>query len=167
MKSYLLCMPVSIVCVLLVLLTGCAMSATETSMPEPTSTPGPTSCEEVEGICMKLLFDGEKNCVYNGPANLNTGPVTLIFLNESESLAAVNVMRHTGDETIQDMIDYLGEEPSTKHHPQWSEEVGTWKIISSGKNHIWKGTLEPGIHTMVCASPKFGGWYGGGFTVEE
>lgn len=29
-------------------------------------------------------------------------------------------MRHTGDETIQDMIDYIGEEPTTKHHPNES-----------------------------------------------
>jgi hypothetical protein len=116
---------------------------------------------------MKLSFDGEKKCVYDGPTNLNTGSVTLIFLNESGSLAAVNMMRHTGDETIQDMIDYLGEEPSSNHHPRWSEEVGTWKIISSGNSHIWNGTLEPGIHTMVCASPQYGIWYGGGFAVED
>ena len=61
---------------------------------------------------------------------------------------------------------YLGEEPSSKHHPIWSEEVGTWKLINSGVIHIWEGELDPGIHTVVCASPKHGIWHGGGFEVD-
>ena len=138
-----------------------------TSTPiSPTDTPGPKSCEEVEGNCMKLSFDGE-NCTYDGPTDFKTGPVTLLFLNESEGIAAGNLMRHTGDETIQDMIDYIGEEPSTGTFPTWTHGLGTFQVIRSGERHTWEVVLEPGIHTMVCASPQYGIWFGTGLTVED
>jgi hypothetical protein len=35
----------------------------------PTSTPQRSSCEEIEGICLELSFDGE-SCTYEGPAAL-------------------------------------------------------------------------------------------------
>jgi len=150
----------------IVLLTSCAISSPDTPGPDPTSTLSPKSCESIEGTCMKLSFDIDRNCIYEGPESVSTKNVTLIFVNESGSIAAVNMVRHTGDESIQDKIDYLGEEPSSKHHPNWSEEVGTWKLINSGMIHIWEGELDPGIHTVVCASPKHGVWHGGGFEVD-
>lgn len=160
-------------CLLLVPISGCTPATQE--MPNPTSISatilsteisGIESCEEVEGNCIELFFDGE-NCLYNGPSEFLTGPVTLIFFNESESIAAVNLVLHTGDETIQDMIDYIGEEPSSAHAPAWTRALGTWELIRSGVIYTWEGNLESGIHTMVCASPRDGIWYGGGFTVEE
>ena len=173
MKTSLLWSRLLIGFLLLVLLAGCATVAREILTPKPTSTPisptdtpGPKSCEEVEGNCMKLSFDGE-NCTYDGPTDFKTGPVTLLFLNESGSLAAVNLVRHTGDETIQDKIDYIGEEPSSVHAPPWTRGLGTWQLIRSGKIYTWEGSLEPGIHTMTCASPEYGIWHGAGFTVED
>lgn len=156
MKTSLLWKQFLMGCLLLALLTSCAAAE-----------PEPTSCEEVEGICMELSFDGE-SCTYEGPNDFKQGWVTLLFINESGGRAAVNLVRHTGDETIQDMIDLIGEEPSTAHHPGWSVEVGTWKPIASGKSCTWKGVLEPGVHTMVCAriSP-LGVWHGTGLTVED
>jgi hypothetical protein len=115
---------------------------------------------------MMLSFDGE-NCTYDGPADLKSGPVTLLFLNESGGPAAVNLYRHLGDETIQDMIDYIGEEPYTGHGPTWVNPVNPWQLIRSGQVYTWEGTLKPGIHTLVCASPQYGLWHGGGFTVED
>jgi hypothetical protein len=116
---------------------------------------------------MELTFDGE-SCTYEGPSKLKAGPVTLFFHNESEATAAVNLVRHTGDQTIQDMIEYIGEEPTTKHAPGWVEELGTWKLTTRGESHTWEGVLEPGIHTMVCARYRpSGAWHGGGFTVED
>jgi hypothetical protein len=147
------------------------ISPTDTPAPKstpilPTDTPAPKSCEEVYGNCIKLSFDGE-NCVYDGPTDFKTGPVTLLFFNESGDLAAVNLMRLTGDKTTQDVIEYIGEEPSSAHAPSWTRPLGTWQVIASGKIYTWEGYLEPGIHAMVCASPLYGIWYGGGFEVED
>jgi hypothetical protein len=116
---------------------------------------------------MELSFDGE-SCTYEGPTDFKKGWVTLLFINESEGRAAVNLLRHRGDYTIQDMIDFIGEEPSTLHHPYWSVELGTWKPIAPGESYAWKEILTPGIHTMVCArlSPR-GAWFGTGLTVED
>lgn len=158
---------------LLALLTGCATAAPETPTPEPTTTivpltatPKPTSCEEVEGICLDLTFDGE-NCTYEGPTELTSGPVTLFFNNKSEGAAAVNFLMLLEGKTVEDVIEYTGEEPTTKHHPSWSRELGTWMPIVAGKSQHWEGELEPGDYFMVCArlSP-LGVWLGTGLTVE-
>jgi hypothetical protein len=116
---------------------------------------------------MELAFDSEKNCMYSGPSEVKTGPVTLVFRNESGGRAGVNLVRHLGDQTIQDMIDSIGEEPSSGTAPIWANPVNTWQVIGSGETDAWEGHLKPGIHTMVCASPQYGIWFGGGFTVEE
>jgi hypothetical protein len=134
-------------------------------------TPQPTSCEKVERNCLWLSFDGE-SCNYEGPTALKAGPVTLLFLNESEGRAAVGLMRHTGEETIQDMIDYMREEPSTGISPPWVRHIPTWRDIDPGESHTWEGVLEPGIHTMVCGISEPGFmqhtvWFGAGFTVED
>ncbi|MBW2248959.1 MAG: hypothetical protein JRF62_17630 [Deltaproteobacteria bacterium] len=164
---------VAIGCFVIFLMTGCTIfeQATLTAEPtaslvSPTNTPEPTSCEEVEGNCILLIFDGE-NCMYKGPAIQEEGPVTLLFINNGDYLARVNLMRHQGEETIQDMIDYLGEEPSTKHTPTWAAALGPWVPVRSGERHTSEEILKPGIHTMVCADGRYGWWLGGGFTVEE
>ena len=58
-----------------------------TSQGEQTATPVPktknqnlTSCQEVEGACLELSFDGEI-CAYKGPTEIKSGAVTLLFLN--------------------------------------------------------------------------------------
>ena len=150
----------------ILLLVGCGTSQSASIPVPPTATPFGDEVNEDE-ILLQLSFDGE-SCTYEGPTDLKTGPVTLLFLNESEGSAAVNLVRHTGDETIQDMIDYIGEEPTTKHHPSWTRELGTWRSVPPGESHTWEGVLEPGIHTMVCARLlPLGVWHGGGFTVKD
>ena len=123
---------------------------------------------DIEDGVLRLTFDGE-SCIYEGPKTLKSGPVTLHFYNNSEKPAAVNLVRHTGDETIQDVIDYIGEEPSTKNAPGWTRDVaGVWKNIMAGESHIWEGELEPGLHHMVCFRfMPYGGWFGAGLMVED
>lgn len=121
----------------------------------------------IENRVLRLTFDGE-SCSYEGPTVLKAGPVTLLFFNESKGVATVYLVMHTGDETIQDAIDYVGEEPSKKHAPSWTRELGIWKVVFSGESFTWKGNLEPGIYHMVCASPMpYGVWFGTGLTVED
>ena len=129
-------------CLLLGLLTSCATVVQETLLPSTTTpvpatyTPEPTSCEEVEGICLELTFDGE-SCTYEGPTDLKPGLVTLIFLNESDGWATTNLTRLMGDKTLEDLIYHLGEEPSTQHQPLWSESSpGVWKEIRAGESHF-------------------------------
>jgi hypothetical protein len=113
-----------------------------------------------------LTFDGD-SCTYEGPTLLKAGPVTLIFFNESEGAAAVNLVRHTGDETIQDMIDTFEEEPSTGHAPSWTREIHS-KGVPHGESHTWEGAMEPGIHSMVCIRlGPMGVWFGTGLTVVD
>ena len=154
--------------IFMLLATACATTQPEKTLKplpptEPPLTLTPLICED-GFLC--LTFDGE-SCTYEGPTDLASGPAVLVFFNDSPELAAVNVLRHTGDETIQDAIDHIGEEPSSKHHPSWSIELGTWKSLAGGMSLRWEGVLEPGIHHMVCASFKQGVWFGTGLTVEE
>lgn len=142
MKTCILWKRCLIGCFLLTLLTGCA-----TASPE-------------------LSFDGD-SCTYQGPTDLKTGPVTLLFLNESGVNAVVGLLRHAGDKTIQDMIDYIGEEPSMKQSPSWALIVFE-ESVPAGTSYTWEGSLKAGIHSVVCAtiSPP-GVWFGTGLTVED
>ena len=150
-------------------ITGCTSSQPMPTNTSPPPTPEPTSTSiSPTPPLIQLTFDGE-SCTYEGPTSLKAGPVTLLFLNESEGFAAVDLLKHNGDQTIQDMIDYFGEEPSTKHHPSWSTEfLDVWGYIEAGKSRTWRGGLESGIHTIVCVKQIPNGvWFGTGLTVEE
>jgi hypothetical protein len=123
----------------------------------------------IEDGVLRLTFDGE-SCTYEGPTTLKAGPATLHFYNNSEVVAAVNLVRHTGDETIQDVIDYIGEEPTNKKDaPVWTTSViGVWGDTQDGETRTWEGELEPGLHHMVCFSLyPYGGWFGTGLMVED
>ena len=125
----------------------------------------------------RLSFDGE-SCTYEGPTDLAAGPVTIDIVNLREEPAeekwrlafAANLGRHRGDETVQDMIDYIGAEPSPKHAPPWVSHVqpSLWdQTVLPGQTLTWEGDLEPGTYTMVCAHlDPFGVWFGTGLTVE-
>ena len=123
--------------------------------------------EPVSEAVMHLTFDGER-CIFEGPIYLKAGPATLYFHNDSDQIAAVNLLRHTGSETSQDVIGYLGEEPSSKIASPWTIKDDTWQAILPGDEHTWMGDLEPGNHHMVCAriSP-LGVWFGTGLEVVQ
>ncbi len=149
--------------------TACTSSQPMPTNSSPPPTPEPTSISKPPTPpLIQLTYDGE-SCTYDGPALLKAGTITLHFHNESEGMAALNFVRHTGDETIQDAIDYIGEEPSYLHHPNWSAEVwGVYGGTRAGETRIWEGDLEPGIHHMVCQRFSDGGvFFGTGLTVEE
>ena len=164
-------------CFLLTLLTSCATAAQETPLPSTTtpipatSTPAPRSCEGIDGICLWLSFDGE-SCNYEGPTDLKPGPVTLIFLNESDGWAATNFIILLGDKTLEDIIHWIGEEPSMQHQPPWSDYYrGVWKELKPGESIFWQGDLVPGIHAIFCvrtpAWPEpINVWFGETWTIE-
>ncbi len=128
-----------------------------------------TACSKqpVSGGELQLTFDGE-SCTYEGPTYLKAGPVTLLFLNESDDHAAVNLLILTEDKTIQDMIDDIGEEPFKPYGALWAREVGTYRDIRSGESQTWEGVLEPGIHAMVCVRlMPLRLWFGTGLEVVD
>ena len=99
---------------------------------------------------LQLTFDGD-SCAYEGPTELAAGPATLTFINSSDEPAFMEIAWHTGDETAQDAIDYVGEEPTSKFHPSWTREVlGAYNVIEPGETFLWEGELEPAIHQIVC-----------------
>jgi len=174
-------------CLLVALLTGCAKAAPGTPIPEPTAmavpptsipispiatltslamTAEPTSCEEVDGNCLELTFDG-KSCTYEGPKELQSGPVVLVYINKSEQLANVALNQHTGDETIQDAIDHFGESPSPKPCPAWKRDI-VRTFVLPGDAYFWEGKLEEATYHMVCyqeGSP-LKVWFGTGLMVH-
>jgi hypothetical protein len=122
--------------------------------------------EPVSNGELHLTFTGD-DCIYEGPTLLKAGPVTLHFDNQGDMLAAVNLMRHLEGKTIQDMIDYLGEEPFVGHQPTWVEDLETWLYINAGESLTWEGVLEPSVYSMVCGRVTGNIWYGTGLTVVE
>jgi hypothetical protein len=128
---------------------------------------------------LRFTYDGE-SCTYEGPTEASAGPVTIEIVNETEGVPAdktytivrVNLMRHTGNQTAQDMIEYLGPEPSLKHQPLWvsNPQPVPWESPAfPGKTVIWEGDLEPGTYSLICATtqPAFGVWFGTGLIVED
>ena len=146
---------------------GCSQSDDATSDETTTTTTAPTTTTDaVDPVPLSLTLNGE-SCTYEGATELTPGPVELVFLNESEGSAAVNMVSIDQDYTIQDVIDDLGPEPSTGHHPSWTRELGTWRSTAPGESHLWEGDLEMGLYAMVCARPSpLGVWFGTGLTVE-
>lgn len=105
-----------------------------------------TSCSTTEnGI---VTYDGER-CIYEGPTDLQPGPYSLQFKNESDGLAAVGVAVLTRGYTIQDMIDFMDENPNADR-PYWSKGLGTYKFIDAGEDYSWELELETGEHTIAC-----------------
>lgn len=140
----------------------------EVATPMPTATPVPTTCEEVEGICLWVYFDGEE-CAYNGPIEITSGQVALLFVNDSEVRASANLWKHNEGRTFEEMIAYLEQETPPEAHPPWSNSVfGVWGLINAGGSRVWEGVLYPGIYTVVCGSEALlGALYGTGLAVKE
>ena len=166
----------AVLAVLVLLLSACGGGEEVVETLETTTSPSQTPTTEVattttdgavEPIPLLLTFDGG-SCIHQGATELTPGPINLTFLNESEGSAAINMIILEEGYTIQDVIDYNGPEPTTKHHPSWSQEIaGVWQVIASGESHQWEGDLEAGLYAgrWVRMSPLCAG-FGFGVTVE-
>ena len=161
--------------ILIALLSGCGTAAPETPTPEPTNTQipptntaEPTHCDMVQGVCLELTFDGN-SCLYKGPISIESGPIAFIYRNESEVLAATNLVKITEGKTLQDHIDYIGEEPSEALKPDWAVEIpGVFEEIEPDESHFWEGVLDSGIYDSVCfIFEPWGVWRGSELTVED
>ncbi len=142
-----------------------ATSSTAPTTMEPTTTM-PAATEDANAVPLNLTWDGEA-CTFDGPTELTPGRIVLTFSNESESAAAVNFLELLEGKTIEDVIEYNGPEPTTKHHPSWSRELGSWSRVSAGLTHEWEAHLDPANYFMVCVQmDPLGVWLGTGLTVD-
>ena len=130
----------------------------------------PTPCDEVEGTCLYLQWDGE-NCDYIGPSEIDAGPVTFIFQNGSQGdrIPANRVfailLRHDEGKTVQDMVDYIGEDHGSG--PSWVTSMpGSHSSAWPGDSFSASGDLEPGLHTLICL-PALEDYFGGAVTVVK
>ena len=143
-------------------------STTSTTIGPTTTaaTASPSATENSEAVLLDLTFDGE-SCTFDGPTELTQGPIVLTFHNESDVDAAVNFLELLEGKTIEDVIEYNGPEPTQRHHPSWSRELGSWSRVSAGSSHEWEAYLEPASYFMVCAqlAPPISVWLGTGLTV--
>jgi hypothetical protein len=151
------------------LLPSCSDTADDSADTTLAPTTTTTATDAVDPVPLRLTFDGE-SCTYKGMTELTPGPVQLVFLNESEEPAAVNMVSIDEGYTLQDNIETFGpDEPSTGHHPWWTRELGTGQSTAPGESHHWEGDLEAGLYFMACLSlviPQVLVWKGAGLTVE-
>jgi hypothetical protein len=156
-----------LVCLALVLLTGCAAAETAnpeptftplppTSIPEPTVTPlpptatlEPRSCEDVDGNCIDVSFDGEE-CTYSGPEFVQPGPVMFVYHNQSGGVTGMVLGRLEEGKTWDDVLDGLGP-PGTERTVVlpfliWMMELET----QSGESSAQEMDITAGTYYWVC-----------------
>lgn len=125
------------------------------------------SSEQPQIRDLQLSFDGS-SCTFEGPEELSSGPISLTFYNNSDTLASMNFMWHSSGKSVQDMIDYLGDDPSTIHKPDWVQDLYTWERVLPGNSITLNLDLEEGIYTILCARRiPFAVWFGTGLEVYE
>jgi len=125
------------------------------------------TCDDIEGTCLELTFDGE-NCTYEGPTELNTGTVKILFRNKSESTASAILAFYREGKTVQDMIDYNGPEPTTKDAPSWAKILAGFERIYAGESETLERNLKDiGTYTLLCwRKYPHAVWLGTGLNVE-
>lgn len=118
------------------------------------------------GEAATLTF-AEGSCMYEGSTGVSSGPFEMTFINNSGATGAVNVIELLQDKTWDDLVDYAGPMPSSKHAPPWSRSVRNWRPIGSGETLDWNEDLTPGSYVMVCANTSpLAVWIGTELTVE-
>ena len=173
MKTHIQVKPLVLVCLGLVLLTGCA--AAETATPEPIFTPSQPaatleqiSCENVDGNCIDVWFDGEA-CSNTGPELVQAGPITFIFHNQSDGEAGIIVGKLEKGKTMYDVLENLGPPGSerTEYLPYLIEWMET--RAGSGESGAIKRVAPAGTYYWVCGKSVYPipVWGGATLIVED
>ncbi len=99
---------------------------------------------------MQLTFDGE-TCVYEGPTEMEPGPVTLVISNESDDYGGAWFVELIQDHTIDDFHEYWGEYPAPGGYmPGWTQTIVREAALTAGRTVEWQGDLVEGTHALVC-----------------
>lgn len=134
--------------------------------PPPTATHGPTPCDDIDGACMFLRFDGE-TCAYVGPKELQPGPTTIVYHNDGPSSSLGSLVLLTDGRTMEDVIAFQGWGPYSGRGPRWQEPVAGWNT-RAGESFTWEGVIEEGEYYLACIRiVPDGVWVGGGLIVTD
>lgn len=97
-------------------------------------------------------FDGT-DCVYEGPSELATGEVTLVFDNTNDVASSFSYFRLDDGHTTLEVIDGLASDTSGEA-PGWMREVAARKNIEPGSRAEVSRTFSPGVHLLICGTDK-------------
>ena len=107
-------------------------------------------------------FDGT-DCVYEGPSELATGKVTLVFDNTNDVASSFSYFRLDEGHTTLEVTEGLASDTSGEA-PGWMREVAAMKNIEPGTSVELSRAFSPGVHLLVCGTDKPVG-VGGEFVV--
>jgi hypothetical protein len=118
---------------------------------------------------LELAFDGAE-CIYDGPANLSSGPIEISFENLTDGRAWVHLVRLDGDRTVEDFKDWFDTIPGGGL-PGWTFLVwygGEGLEVEGGVFVAGEVEVFPGAYGMVCGSvnPDLG-YFASGLVVED
>jgi hypothetical protein len=126
-------------------------------------------CDSQGGKCIFVSFDGT-NCEVTGPTDNHVGKYTVIFSNQSEGEARVEVVWITDDnKTIQDLEEDIRDRP--KEYRTWVIGAGFWdQTVDPGETVTMTATTRPqlaGDYGVVCDRIPHYVVFGSGFTIVK
>jgi hypothetical protein len=125
-----------------------------------------TLCDAEEGPCIGVRFDGD-NCTVEGPTEKVLGTYALIFANESEGAARVEIGRLSSGWDLMDLVKDTADRP-TGYAPTWTLPMGLWNTtVAAGETHTYQPELgEAADYGILCFRIPQYAIYGDGFTLE-
>lgn len=115
------------------------------------------------GDVPQLTFSGS-DCVYAGPGEVTAGVVTVELVNDSDGTTNVFVGLLPEGQTVQDVIDDLGPQPSRGTGVSGISDMGAKSPARAGETIRWEKSLAAGQYATYCTRSG-NDWFGGGFTV--
>jgi hypothetical protein len=125
-------------------------------------------CDSQEGNCIFVSFDGT-NCEVTGPTDNQVGEYTVIFSNQSEGEARVEVAWLVNGKTIQDLEEDTRDRP-TGYAPLWAIGSGFWEQAVDPGETVTRTTTTPqleGDYGVLCFRIPQYAIFGGGFTLVK
>lgn len=121
-----------------------------------------------ESDSLTVTWDGT-DCVYEGPAEVRAGAVTVDLVNNGDDVTNLIVFKLDDGITAQDMIDEFGTEPRTSlSSPLGSTDMGKAAAPADpGETQQWERDLATGEYVLLCIRNRGQQWFGSGLTVVD
>ena len=109
-----------------------------------------TGCESLgKPPEITLTFDG-KSCVYDGPASIKEGEVTVTLENKSEYELSLWAFKIEDGKTWQEVLDYIGPPGSPVEPPDWSDSMLARDVPDKPNATLY--TLKVGLYAICCCT---------------
>lgn len=116
------------------------------------------------GDSLVLTWDGT-DCVYEGPAEVTAGAVTVDYVNNDDGSANIWVIK-LDSTTVQDVMDEFVPEPRTSASGlPGTSDMGAGAPADPGETIQWEKNLAAGEYVLNCTRSRVGAWFGSGLTV--